>query len=41
MTMKNKIIIVVLIVLSVVAYVSIDGGSKEAYKTNQSLMMKI
>jgi len=39
--MKNKIIIAVLVVLSVVAYIGIGGGSNEAYKANQSLMMKI
>jgi len=39
--MKNKIIIAVLIVCSVVAYVSISGGNKEAYKSNQSLTVKI
>jgi len=41
MTMQKKIIITVLIVLSVVAYVGISGGSKEVYKVNSGLIMKI
>jgi len=39
--MQKKIIIIALIVLSVVAYVSINDDSKEAYKPNSGLMMKI
>ena len=39
--MQKKIIITVLIVLSVVAYVGISGGSKEVYKVNSGLIMKI
>jgi len=39
--MQKKIIIAVLIVLSVVAYVCISGGSKDAYKANSGLTMKI
>ena len=41
MIMQKKIIIVVLIVCSVVAYVSISGGSKEAYKGNVGITVKI
>jgi len=41
MTMQKKIIIVALIVLSVVAYVGIGGGNKEAYKSNSGLTVKI
>jgi len=39
--MQKKIIIAVLIVLSVVAYVGVSGGSKEAYKGNVGLTVKI
>jgi len=39
--MRNKIIIAVLIVLSVIVHVSINGCSKDAYKANSGLTMRI
>ena len=39
--MRIKLIIIALIVLSVVAYVSVKDGSKEAYKGNMGLTVKI
>jgi len=39
--MRTKIIIAILILLSVVIYVSINDGSKEAYRSNSGLTVKI
>jgi len=39
--MRNKFIILVLIVLSVVVYVSVKDGSKDAYRSNTGLTVKI
>ena len=39
--MRNKLIIFVLIVLSVVVYVSVNDGSKEGYKSTSGLTVKI
>jgi len=39
--MRTKIIVVLLIVLSVVVYISVNDGSKEAYRSNSGLTVKI
>jgi len=39
--MKIKFIIIALIVLSVAVYVSVNDGSKEAYRPNSGLTVKI
>jgi len=39
--MRNKLIIVLLIVLSVVVYVSVNDDSKKAYRSNTGLTVKI
>ena len=39
--MKEKLLIAFLIVLSVAVYVSVNDGSKEAYRPNSGLTVKI
>jgi len=39
--MRTKLIIIALIVLSVVAYVNVNDGGKEAYRSNSGLTVKI
>jgi len=39
--MKMKILIISLIVLSVAVYVSVNDDSKEAYRSNSGLTVKI
>jgi len=39
--MRTKIIVAILVVLSVVAYISVNDDSKEAYKSNSGLTVKI
>jgi len=39
--MKNKLLIIALIVLSVAMYVSVNDDSKEAYRSNSGLTVKI
>jgi len=39
--MKIRVIIIVLILLSVVVYVSVNDDSKEAYRSNSGLTVKI
>jgi len=39
--MKRKLLIALLIVLSVVVYVSVNDDSKEAYRSNTGLTVKI
>jgi len=39
--MKQKLLIALLIVLSVAVYVSVNDGSKEAYRSNSGLTVKI
>jgi len=40
-SMKNKLLIALLIVLSVAVYVSVNDDSKEAYRSNSGLTVKI
>jgi len=39
--MKNKLIIIALILLSVAVYVSVNDDSKEAYRPNSGFTVKI
>ena len=39
--MKNKLLIALLILLSVAVYISVNDDSKEAYRSNSGLTVKI